>query len=169
MPMPQSMSVLTSQNTQEWYTPEHVITWVKEILGDIELDPASCEEANKIVQARRFYSAEENGYNKQWKARTVFLNPPFDATSRWLQKLTHQYDMYIEEAVMLVNAAPGYIWFEEMWRKQTVCMLRERLRFTSEDGYIYGQAKKAQTLIYFGTDDTKFSTTLEPHGRILRP
>lgn len=169
--MQQPMRVLTSQNTQEWYTPEHVIAWVTDILdGNIELDPASCKEANKIVQASVFYSAEQNGYNKQWKARTVFLNPPFDATPLWLQKLTHQYAAgNISEAIMLVNAAPGYIWFENMWRLRTVCMLRERLCFTNEDGYVYGQAKKAQTLIYFGTDDTKFATVLEPHGRILRP
>lgn len=170
--MSQPMTVLTSQGTQEWYTPPHIIDLVREALGSIQLDPASCEVANSIVRADHYftYSDTENGLFKDWIADTLFLNPPFDATPVWLAKLTKAYDAgAVKQAIMLVNSAPGYRWFEAMWRKHTVCMLRERLRFIASDSYFYGSAKKGQTLIYFGADDTKFAHVFKPLGRIIRP
>lgn len=168
--MSQSMSVLTSQSSQEWYTPGHVILWVRDILGDIELDPASCEEANKTVQAKQIYTLATRGYHTRWVADTLFLNPPFSETGKWVDKLTWRYiDGDVRQAIMLINSAPGYVWFESLWRERTVCMLRERLKFTSSDGLVYGQAKKGQALVYFGQDDTKFAEVLEPYGRVLRP
>lgn len=170
MSMSQPMQVFTSQQTNDWYTPPHVIAWVREILGSIELDPASCEEANKIVQAQRYYTLADNALALKWHARTVFLNPPFDATPKWLDKLAYQYNEgRVHEAVMLVNSKLGYNWFESAWRKYTVCHLRERVHFVAADGSDYGAAKCGQTLIYMGPDDSRFASVLAPHGRVFRP
>jgi len=44
----------------EWYTPLDYINAVREVMGDIDLDPASCIEANTIVKAKKYFTKEEN-------------------------------------------------------------------------------------------------------------
>lgn len=44
--------------------------------GSIELDPASSQSANSIVQADRFLSWRENGLVQPWKASNLYLFPP---------------------------------------------------------------------------------------------
>lgn len=59
----------------EHYTPKRIVDAAHEALGWIDLDPASCEEANKTVEAAAYFTRELDGYTKEWHGR-VFLNPP---------------------------------------------------------------------------------------------
>ena len=61
--------------TQEHYTPAHVVELAREVLGVIDLDPASCEEANATVRAKRIFTRGDDGLTQPWSGR-VFLNPP---------------------------------------------------------------------------------------------
>ena len=56
--------------------PELVATTAAFFGGSIDLDPASSESANSVVQADRFFTWKENGLNQPWKADSVFLYPP---------------------------------------------------------------------------------------------
>lgn len=60
----------------EWYTPPEIVEPARELLGGIELDPASCEVANRGVRADRFFTREQDGLIQPWCARTAFLNAP---------------------------------------------------------------------------------------------
>lgn len=42
----------------EWYTPPETLELVRGVLGEIDLDPASCEVAQQTVGAKRFFSKE---------------------------------------------------------------------------------------------------------------
>jgi hypothetical protein len=64
-----------SSESVEHYTPSAICQAACVTLGGIDLDPASCEEANRVVQATRFFTREENGFKRPWEGR-VFLNPP---------------------------------------------------------------------------------------------
>ena len=55
--------------------PELVATTAAFFGGSIDLDPASSESANSIIQAYRFFTWKENGLNQPWKADSVFLYP----------------------------------------------------------------------------------------------
>ncbi len=67
------MLVQHSAASVEHYTPAWVVEKARRVLGSIDLDPASCEEANKVVKATTYYS--EGGLFKPWRG-CVFLNPP---------------------------------------------------------------------------------------------
>ncbi len=64
-----------SSKTNEHYTPAHVVERARALLGGIDLDPASCEEANKTIQAGKIYTKENSGLVQPWQGR-IFLNPP---------------------------------------------------------------------------------------------
>ena len=145
--MSQAMRVLTSQATTEWYTPPAIIALVRDVLGQIDLDPASHDVPQQWIKAQVRYTIADDGLTRPWQGR-VFLNPPFDAAPRWLEKLyaerTHRPCL---SAVVLVNSAPGYKWWEQLL--DTACLsvlLRERLAFVRADGTSAGRAKKGQTI-----------------------
>lgn len=60
----------------EWYTPSWIMERIRRVLGGIDLDPASCEFANTIVQAKKFYTNDDDGLELEWSG-TVWMNHPF--------------------------------------------------------------------------------------------
>ncbi len=69
---------LVNQNSGcvEWYTPSWITDLASELMGGIDLDPASCEIANRTVGAKHFYTKEDDGLTKDWFGN-VFMNHPF--------------------------------------------------------------------------------------------
>ena len=57
--------------------PPGLIDAVRQVFGEIDLDPASSVKANKVVQAKSIFTKRTNGLKQKWHGR-VFLNPPFD-------------------------------------------------------------------------------------------
>jgi len=187
--MKQSMSVLTSQSTVQWYTPPDITNRARTVMGSIDLDPASTDYPNTWIRATRIYTLElpdirhlniedrKRTIKKQsreqlmkqptWKGN-IFLNPPFDDTTMWVNRLHSSYQQGGVEAVLLVNTAAGYGWWERLWRHYDTVLLKDRLSFIREDGTQGGPAKKGQTLAYFGTHTEHFFDVYQDLGRCIR-
>ena len=58
--------------------PELIATTAAFFNGSIDLDPASSEHANQVVQADKYFNWQQNGLNQTWKAKNIYLYPPKD-------------------------------------------------------------------------------------------
>jgi hypothetical protein len=52
----------------EWFTPSRYINAAREVMGAIDLDPATHPLAQTTVQADRFFTREDNALDKPWDA-----------------------------------------------------------------------------------------------------
>lgn len=92
---------------QEHYTPGFIVEASRNLLGVIELDPASNSIANEVVKANKFFTKEENGLKQKWQGK-VFLNPPGGKTKNksnsklFWEKLSYEWFVNnVSEAVFL--------------------------------------------------------------------
>ena len=60
----------------ESYTPAKYIEAARQVMGGIDLDPASNTHAQQIVKATKWHGVNEDGLLQAWHGR-VFLNPPY--------------------------------------------------------------------------------------------
>jgi len=70
----------------DYYTSELIVERARSAMGSIDLDPASCAEANSVVRATRIYTASDRGECMPW-AGNVWLNPPFGEWGLWGERV----------------------------------------------------------------------------------
>lgn len=144
---------LASKKSDEWYTPARVAGVAQSVLGGIDLDPASCEEANQVIRAGRIYTQEENGLEptNPWSGR-VWLNPPYSLVGAFTERLLHEVALgHVTAAMLLVNAATETNWFAPLWA-YPICFLRGRVQFLKPGGGSGDSPTKGSALIYVARD-----------------
>src|SRR5581483_1067346 len=146
----------------EWYTPAEYLEAARAVLGYIDLDPASCAEANRTVQARRYYTQEENGLLLPWFGR-VWCNPPYtqvrpgqSSIKAWVEKLVSSYWLgEIEAAIALVPNDTSTQWFSWLW-EFVVCFPARRIRFVIPGEKRRKQPSFGTCLVYLGEQEQRF-------------
>ena len=157
----------------EWYTPEHIVDAAADVFGSgsgdcpgIDLDPASCEEANKIVMADKFYTLADNGLEQPWSGN-VWLNPPYDKVGPWVEKMIAEYEAgNIKSAIMLVNANCETVWFSKLW-KYSICFVRGRLKFWNPEKSSAVGAPHGNAVIYLGMESLRFAEVFKAIGTVF--
>lgn len=74
----------------DFYTPRHIVEAARRAMGTIDLDPASCREANEVVGATRYFGFHDNGLLQEW-AGNVWANPPYGAWDEWVPKILEEW------------------------------------------------------------------------------
>lgn len=90
------MQALLSSESNEWYTPPKYVELARQVMGSIDLDPASNEIAQKWVQAKTWYSKDDDGLKQPWRGN-VWLNPPYGQRSQ--AKGIYGASAWIERAI----------------------------------------------------------------------
>lgn len=87
----------------EWYSPVNVIEAARSAMGGIDLDPASCEAANRLVKADVFYTIRDDGMKQPWCGR-IWLNPPYGRFApKFVERFGKLYaDGEIEQGCLLL-------------------------------------------------------------------
>jgi ParB family chromosome partitioning protein len=150
----------------EWYTPERYIEAALEVMGSIDLDPASCELANRTVKAIEIFTEQDNGLTKAWGGN-VWMNPPYaqPLIAQFAEKITASVESgSVKQSCVLVNNATETAWFQRMMEKASaVCFPAGRVRFLDQDGKP-GAPLQGQAIIYFGNHLAEFEQAFSPLG-----
>lgn len=146
--------VVFNSGNNEWYTPKEIIDAAREVMGSIDLDPASSEIANKTVCAEKFYTIDSDGLTKDWHGR-IWLNPPYarGMVGKFIDKLV---DSEFEQAIVLVNNATDTKWFSRLVEiSSSIVFSKGRIKFNKPDGSI-GSPLQGQAIVYVGGEGEKF-------------
>jgi phage N-6-adenine-methyltransferase len=161
--------VANNTGDNEWYSPQHIVDAARRVMGQIELDPASSEEANSVVLADKIYTATDSGLNKKWEGN-VFLNPPYESAliGKFIDKLVESIEAKdVQEAVVLVNNATETKWFQLIATVSNfICFPAGRVKFwhpRKESTPLQGQA-----ILYYGKNQEGFCEEFSPIGIVAK-
>jgi phage N-6-adenine-methyltransferase len=150
----------------EWYTPSEWVEMARKVMGGIDLDPASNEEANKIIKATKFFTKEDCGLEKDWFGK-VWINPPYsrELMPKFATKIIEQRDN-CEEIIILSHNNTETNWFQGLAGvSNCICFPSSRISF-------YNKSKKAspvqgQAFFYIGESSEKFTQVFKERGLVL--
>lgn len=158
--------VTNNSGENEWYTPAEFINSAREVMGSIDLDPASCEHANKTVMAARYFSIEDDGLSQDW-AGNVWMNPPYSGglISKFITKLNESVENgAVAQAVVLVNNATETQWFAALVKNASAIVFpTSRIRYLSVRGE-ENTPLQGQAFVYIGNNPWKFLEVFKAHG-----
>lgn len=167
-------ALLTSEST-EWYTPSKYIEAARDVMGSIDLDPASCQRANETVQADHcYYDKADDGLFQEWHGN-VWLNPPYgrcpnthkSSQGIWARAVVDRYRAgEIDQAVVLVNASTDCRWFIPLW-DYPICFPRGRIKFNSPRGDKPKSPTHGSALVYLGPNTGRFAEVFKQFGPVV--
>lgn len=169
-PEPRPMAhVGQNSGENEWYTPQPFIEAARLVMGAIDLDPASSDVANTVVNAAAYFTAQDDGLSQDWYGR-VWMNPPYaqPLVSQFCAKLRDEYDAgNVTDAIMLVNNATETAWFQRIiGAASAVCFPLARVKFWSPDRV--AAPLQGQAVVYLGDNPAAFIREFAAFGWCAR-
>ena len=157
--------------SNQYYTPAYIIEAVREVMGAIALDPASCEQAQQTVRAEAWYG--EDALGREWTADTLWLNPPYssrgdEAVVKWVSKLVSAYERgLVKQACLLLHACTDTQYGQvALSHCAGVCFHAGRIRFEGPSAGRSG-AQIGQMICYYGEHRDRFAQVFAELGAVL--
>lgn len=153
-----------NSTADDYYTNQIVIDAARKVLGSIDLDPASHPMANKVVNAKRFFTRRDNGLSQRWSGN-VWCNPPFGGWKDWVPKIVREWTRGNVEAMCVLSAMRTLTaqYFSPLLQEScAVCIMHGRIRFW---GRLAGDSPDdGHAVFYFGNDTAKFDAAFSELG-----
>lgn len=161
---------LTSNESNEWYTPPEYVDLARLVMGDIDLDPASNDLAQGWIKAATYYTVQDNGLYRPWQGR-VWLNPPYSSqVSKWIDKAISDYEAgNITQSILLVKPAVGSAWYQRLSGQFARCEPHKRIRFINAQGIAQSSPVHGNSFFYIGQDIHRFHEHFSTIGNIALP
>ncbi|MBK8035334.1 MAG: hypothetical protein IPK17_38680 [Chloroflexi bacterium] len=154
----------------EWYTPADIIQRVRAFMGEIDVDPASCDYAQRTVQAKTYYTRQTDGLIREWHGR-VWLNPPYSypLVERFTVELLRQYRQgIVKEAIVLVNNRTDAAWFQSLLvTAEATQFVSGRINFERK-GLQTSANRQGQVFFYVGSRAVEYSMAFGDMGAVMR-
>lgn len=141
----------------EGYTRPEIIELAREVLGDIDLDPASNDIAQQWINSKTFYTKETNGLDKPWLGK-IWCNPTYDRANikKFASKFLEEYENgNMVEGIMLTNSSTDSEWNLPLQHGVQV-YTNGRISFLQPDLSEKGKGSRGQCFTYFGPNPMKF-------------
>lgn len=162
------VALFTGQN--EWYTPIKFIESARKVMGSIDIDPASNDEAQKTIKAAKYFTLETNGLIQNWIGN-IWLNPPYSGTEirQFIEKLqVETLNGNINQAIVLTNNNTDTQWFAILYSLcKCVCFTKGRINFYR--GNEVSSPTNGQCFFYIGENVDGFANEFSNHGLIMLP
>ena len=164
------MNILHSSQTDSWQTPEYIVKSVQDVLGVIDLDPASSEEVNQTIRAKRIITKQENGLTQDWMGLSmapisVFINPPGGKIANkgmsclfWDKLMSYADQGLIRHAIFLAFSIEALQSTQVNSRRPMLfyplCIPRTRIKFVDPTQQKRVNPTHAQAIVYVpGTEN----------------
>jgi phage N-6-adenine-methyltransferase len=153
----------------DWCTPPEYVEAVRDVLGRIDLDPATNANGQKVVKASIYHTKSDDGLAQPWQGR-VFLNPPYSVPliDRFVAKILSEYQSgNVTEAIVLTNNSTETQWFQSLLAAcHRVCFPARRLKFWKGDNEVFA-TRQGQAFFYLGNSEN-FDAVFSQFGTVLR-
>jgi hypothetical protein len=161
----------------EWFTPPQYIAAAKEVMGGIDIDPASHPKAQQTVAAKDYCTraggdgALHNGLEWPWRGR-VWLNPPYgrDDIGPFVDKLLAEIRRgNTTAAIMLTHNYTDTDWFQAaVSMVDVLCFTKGRIKFYDERDEVCNPTQ-GQVFFYYGRDIEGFHQLFQDFGFVTVP
>jgi hypothetical protein len=166
-------TALYSSESVEWYTPTRYVEAVREVLGKIDLDPASCAKANATVQAEKFFTEKDKPLEREWRG-SVFLNPPYgtdngdSVAGMFCTRALAEFEAgNMTEGIILVNSLHAQAWQAPLY-EHPICFVNHRIKFVSGNCEENKSPTMSNIFVYLGRNEKKFARVFSQLGYVMR-
>jgi ParB family chromosome partitioning protein len=153
----------------EWFTPAEYVELARVVLGAIDLDPASSDKAQEVVDAERYFTKADDGLTQEWRG-CVWLNPPYaqPLIADFVSKMVaERVAGRVTAAIMLTHNYTDTSWFHEAAGvADAICFTRGRVKFYDPEGE-FAAPTQGQAFFYFGANVTAFFEQFKNIGFVV--
>ena len=173
----------TYQNEDpDWQSPEWVVEAARALLDEVDLDPASSEDANQTVGAQGIFTEDDDGLKQSWDLdrypSRVFLNPPGRWVLEFWDKLIEEWDANRVLSAFWVGFNTDHLrWLATRPKHPLgfyVCFPRSRIKFVRGGG-VKGLNRPScgNYLVWLPDEDcnenwARFCEVMGKYGRCIR-
>lgn len=151
----------------DWYTPIEIIEKAREVLGTIELDPATHVIANAKFNIPSIFTFSQNGLIQPWcdenqQPRRIWLNPPFENWKLFLNKAIEEINKgHVHSIIMLgfTRTITAQYFSKLLEIVDAVCVISGRFTFWGHESQSES-APDGVILLYWGPDIAKFTSVM---------
>ena len=163
-----TVHVTHNSGNNEWGSPSRYVEGARRVMGSIDLDRASNDGAQKIVQAAHYFTKETNGLRRMRDMPEVaryagarplneWSNPPYEneLIITFVECILRDYyDGATEQVCLLVNNATECPWAQWLLAAaKAILFPRGRIAYLDDEGKPQGKPLQGQLLIYLGSDN----------------